>query len=56
MSGQLHVLAALWPWGKSPQFLLDSRPDGPQSRSSSLEKRLLAFFEKQTTISESSSL
>jgi hypothetical protein len=32
MSGQLHVLAALPP-GKDPQYPLDRRLGGPQSRS-----------------------
>jgi hypothetical protein len=32
VSGQLHIPAAL-PWGKVPQYQMDRRPGGPQSRS-----------------------
>jgi hypothetical protein len=33
MSGQRHALAALYPWGKNPQYPLYRRLGGPQSRS-----------------------
>jgi len=31
VSGQLCALVTLYLWGKSPQFLLNCRPGGPQS-------------------------
>jgi hypothetical protein len=32
VSGKLCALVTLYLWGKSPQFLLNCRPGGPQSR------------------------
>jgi hypothetical protein len=41
VSGQLHAMAALYPWGKNPWYPLDRRLGGPQNQSGHrLEEKL----------------
>jgi hypothetical protein len=39
VSGQLHT-PPLYPWGKSPRYLLDKRLGGPQSQQQAISKNI----------------
>jgi hypothetical protein len=43
VSGQRHAPAALYPWGKDPQYPFDRRLGGPQSWSGSRGYRKKSF-------------
>jgi hypothetical protein len=55
VSGQHHALAALYPQGKNPQYRLDRRLGGPQSRSGhrDLEEKSSASFGDRTPVIQS---